>query len=129
MRILACFAIAWATSALAQTPAPQSPAALQSVVRDFLAQQTREQPGEVSIKVNEPDPRLKLPPCAQIEAFLPNGARLAGRTLVGVRCKEGNVWQTFVAAEVHIRAPVWVPSRPLSAGSQLTMADLRSEMR
>jgi flagella basal body P-ring formation protein FlgA len=105
----------------------QSPATLQSVVRSYLEQQTAGQPGDVKIKVNDPDPRLKLAACAQPEAFLPNGARLAGRTLVGVRCTSGKPWQVFVPAEIRISASVWVASRPLLSGMQVAFSDLRLE--
>ena len=112
---------------LAQDIAFQSPDSLQSVVRSYLEQQTAGQPGDVKIKVNDPDPRLKLAACAQPEAFLPNGARLAGRTLVGVRCTSGKPWQVFVPAEIRVSASVWVASRPLLAGVQVTFSDLRLE--
>jgi flagellar basal body P-ring formation protein FlgA len=115
------------SSALAQESAFQSPASLQSVVQSYLEQQTAGQPGDVKIKVNDPDPRLKLVACARPEAFLPNGAHLAGRILVGVRCTSGKQWQVFVPAEIRVSASVWVASRALLAGVQVAFSDLRLE--
>lgn len=105
----------------------QSPASLQSIVRSYLEQQTAGQPGDVKIKVNNPDAPLKLAACAQPEAFLPNGARLAGRILVGVRCTSGKQWQVFLPAEIRVSASVWVANRPLLAGVQVAFSDLRLE--
>jgi flagellar basal body P-ring formation protein FlgA len=112
---------------LAQNADVQSPAALQAAVRSFLEQQTAGQAAEVQIKVSDPDPRFKLPACVHLEAFLPSGSRLTGRTLVGVRCTEGTHWQVFLGAEVRLHAAVWVASRPLPAGSQVSATDLRQE--
>jgi flagella basal body P-ring formation protein FlgA len=116
-----------ASTAQAQEIAFQSPASLQLVVRSYLEQQTAGQSGDVTIKVNNPDPRLKLALCAQPEAFLPNGGRLAGRTLVGVRCTSGKQWQVFIPAEIRVSASVWVASHPLLSGVQVAFSDLRLE--
>jgi flagella basal body P-ring formation protein FlgA len=112
----------------AQDAGVQSPTALQAAAQVFLEQQTAGQPGRVRIRMGDPHPHLRLPACAQPEAFLPNGAHLAGRTLVGVRCAHGSHWQVFVPAEIRITAPVWVASHPLPAGSLVTATDLRQEM-
>ncbi len=70
------------------------------------------------------DARRTPPPCAQFNAYLPPGARLIGRTLVGVRCADGSNWQAFVPAEIHVDAPSWVAARALHAGEALAATDL-----
>jgi flagella basal body P-ring formation protein FlgA len=55
---------------------------------------------------------------------VPPGARLAGRTLVGVRCADGSPWQAFLSADVRIDAPVWQSTRALRAGETLGAADV-----
>jgi flagella basal body P-ring formation protein FlgA len=41
------------------------------------------------IELGELDSRLRLAPCAKVEPFLPPGARLWGKTRLGLRCTEG----------------------------------------
>jgi len=112
---------------MAQDNGLQSRSDLQTIAQDFLTQQTATQSGQIYIKVSEPDARLKLPKCVDPEAFLPNGARLSGRTLVGVRCTQPSKWQAFIPANIRVVAPAWVVNRPLPAGSQIELTDLRQE--
>src|ERR1043166_3241740 len=51
----------------------------------FLDRQTLALPGDVEITVGEPDARLDLAQCRRYEPFIPTGARLWGRTTLGVR--------------------------------------------
>lgn len=111
----------------AQDAQPQSTASLQTTARAFLEQQLAGQPGEIRIKLNGPDSRTKIKPCLDPEAYLPNGARLYGRTTVGVRCTQPNAWQVFIPAEISIKSTVWVANHPLSAKSIISAADLRQE--
>lgn len=83
--------------------------------------------GRVEVSMGEIDPRLRLAPCARIEPFIPRGARLWGRTNIGVRCVEGASWSTFIPIQVRIYAPAVVAARPLRAGEEVMPEDLRLE--
>ena len=79
----------------------------------------------VEIEVGEPDPRLRLAPCADIKPYLPPQARLWGRTRVGVRCMAGPVrWNVFLPVRVKVYGPALVAALPLAAGRVVEPADL-----
>lgn len=84
--------------------------------------------GEVHVQVNTPEQVADLPRCERIEAFLPPGARAQGKTTVGLRCITPSRWTLFLQAQVQILAPYLVASHPLSAGQNLTPADLMIKM-
>src|SRR5437867_13048141 len=71
------------------SPPPRAESEFAQRVRLYLDERAAFPGGEVEISVGEPDPRLTLAPCARYEPFLPPGARLIGRTSLGVRCVEG----------------------------------------
>ena len=108
--------------------APQDPVALHQEAQRFaetLGQERAEAIGGVAhVTVSQPDARLRLAACAQIEAYQPPGARPVGHTMVGVRCVSGRPWQVFLPADIHIEAPVWMVNQPLPAGHVLAAEDL-----
>jgi len=93
--------------------------------RVFLEQQSLPAGGDVEIVVGEPDPRLVLAPCARFEPFVPKGAKLWGRSSLGVRCVEGASWTVYVPVEVRVYAPVQVAARPIARGHLVTADDVR----
>lgn len=107
--------------------ARQDPAGVRSEVTRFLRAQTVSLPGEVSIQVSEFAPDNVLPPCVQLEAFLPPGARAWGRVAVGVRCLAPSPWSAWVPAEVRVRGLYLVTAAPLAAGQLIGPADIRRE--
>jgi flagella basal body P-ring formation protein FlgA len=117
---LASVALAW-TAPLAGAAA--SP--LASGARVFLEQQVLPSGGEVEIVVGEPDPRLTLAPCARYEPFIPAGAKLWGRSSLGVRCVEGANWTVYVPIEVRVFGAVQVAARPIARGRPVTAEDVR----
>ena len=84
-------------------------------------------PGRVEVTVGQPSSRLHLAPCARVEPFIPAGARLWGRTTLGLRCVEGATWQTFVPVQVTIWAMAPVAARALAAGQPVGADDLQME--
>ena len=58
-------------------------------VRTLLEATPVPEGSELEIIVGDPDPRLSLGACKTYEPFVPPGARLWGRTSLGVRCTEG----------------------------------------
>ena len=93
--------------------------------RVFLEQQTLPGGGEVEVVVGEPDARLALAPCARYEPFVPRGAKLWGRSSLGVRCVEGASWTVYVPIEVRVFAPVQVAARQIARGAPVTPEDVR----
>jgi flagella basal body P-ring formation protein FlgA len=81
--------------------------------------------GEVEVAVGEPDPRLKLAPCARMEPFVPPGARLLGRTSLGVRCLEGASWVVYVPVQIKLFVDAWVAARPIPRGQAIGPDDAR----
>ena len=107
--------------------ARQDPAAVRSEVTRFLRLQTISLPGEVSVQVGEFAADNALPPCVQLEAFLPPGARAWGRVSVGVRCLAPSPWSAWVPAEVRVKGLYLVTTGPLAAGQLVGPGDIRRE--
>lgn len=132
-RAAAAGLLAWPALLAAQpTTAPPDgglhPATLQQI--QALGQQASAglAPGALRVEI-EPgrlDPRLRLAPCEQIEAFLPPGARAWGRTRVGLRCVQGPTpWNVYLPVTVKVFAPAWVAASALPAGTVLQAEQLR----
>lgn len=107
--------------------ARQDPAAVRNEVTRFLRLQTISLPGEVSVQVGEFAADNALPPCVQLEAFLPPGARAWGRVSVGVRCLAPSPWSAWVPAEVRVKGLYLVTTGPLAAGQLVGPGDIRRE--
>ncbi len=65
-----------------------------------------------------------LAACTTLEPFLPTGARLWGRTTVGVRCAGERPWTIYLQAKVSVMATYYVAARQIAPGEALTAADL-----
>jgi flagellar basal body P-ring formation protein FlgA len=80
----------------------------------------------VEVVLGQLDPRLKLAPCEKVNAYLPEGSRLWGRTRVGLRCEQGSVhWNVYWPVTVKVWGPAVVAVVPLKPGSLVSAADLR----
>ncbi len=122
--LLAAFSL-FALPGLAQTaPARQDTEVLRRNVGQFLRVQTAGLPGEVKIAVGRIDDRTALPACAAPQAFLPNGARLWGKTTVGIRCQEPSTWTIYVSATVQVIADYIVTAAPLAQGQMVGPSDI-----
>ena len=79
----------------------------------------------VAVSVGSVDARLKLAPCGNVEAYLPTGSRLLGKTRVGVRCLDGaSRWNVSVPAVVKAFGSAWVVKGHVPSGGVLTDADV-----
>jgi flagella basal body P-ring formation protein FlgA len=113
-----------------QSEAPALPAAANiAALRDFVDQQVDLQNARVEVEVGHLDPRLQLKPCDRIEPFVPTGARLYGRSHIGLRCKERGSWTVYLPITVHVYARVPVAARNLANGETLKAADVAFEER
>lgn len=98
---------------------------VRDAIEHFLLSQTAGLPGKVGISIDIPRSGA-LPPCAAPEPFLPSGARLWGRVLVGVRCNSDQPWTRYVSAHVAVVGVYYVAAHAISAGQALTLADAQA---
>jgi flagellar basal body P-ring formation protein FlgA len=102
---------------------PEDPALIESAAHTFLEQQVVGLPGKITISVATPFAR-GLAACPTLEPFLPPGARLWGRTTVGVRCAGEKPWTLYLQARLVIDATYYVSARDIAPGDTLGAADL-----
>lgn len=96
-------------------------------VRQFLDGKAMPGGAEVEISVGEPDPKLNLAPCKAYEPFVPAGARLWGKTSLGVRCTQGARWIVYLPTYVKVFSDVQVAAHALARGKVVGAADTRVE--
>src|SRR3954451_21197829 len=120
-------ALAWAAAMVLTTPLPAHGSELSASSKLFLDSQLTSLPGDVEITVGDPDPRLHLAPCARYEPFIPPGARLWGRTTLGVRCVDGATWSVFLSVQIKVYGPAPVAARSIPRGQAITAEDVRME--
>ncbi|QQJ96971.1 flagellar basal body P-ring formation protein FlgA [Burkholderia ambifaria] len=107
----------------ATPPGQQDPDAIRRTALAFLQQQIAGLPGKTTATVATAFPR-GLAACTTLEPFLPTGARLWGRTTVGVRCAGERPWTVYLQAKVAVQATYYVAARQIAPGEPLTVADL-----
>ncbi|KDB10242.1 flagella basal body P-ring formation protein FlgA, partial [Burkholderia sp. lig30] len=112
-----------APAAPAAAPGQQDGEAIRRAATTFLQQQTAGLPGKTTVSVAAAFPR-GLAACTTLEPFLPTGARLWGRTTVGVRCAGERPWTIYLQAKVSVTATYYVAARQIAPGEALTAADL-----
>jgi flagellar basal body P-ring formation protein FlgA len=81
----------------------------------------------VEVKFGVLDSRVQLAPCAQIDPYVPPGARLWGRTAIGVRCVSGASWNILLPVTVSIWGTAWAAATPLAAGTLVSSQDFRMQ--
>lgn len=117
---------AWAQTAPSAVNTPEDVGPLtQRWLDDLLARQEGgAMPLRMEVSVGTLDSRLRLAPCARVEPYLPTGARLWGRTRLGLRCVEGaSPWNVFLPITVKAFGPAWVLTRPVPPGTVLAESD------
>lgn len=121
--VLLAVAAAGGTPARAQS-APDLGQVTQRWIDDALQQNPASSPLRMEVSVGALDERLRLAPCARIEPYLPAGARLWGRSRLGLRCLEGATrWNVFLPLTIKAFGPAWVLTANVPAGTVLTEAD------
>lgn len=112
------------TRAFASAAAPQqSHAAIRDTALAYAQAQTRSLPDKVSIKVEDIDPRINLAACVKLEAFLPVGSAMTGKTSIRVRCNEQPGWSIFLQANIKVSVDLLFSNKPLKQGTVLSTAD------
>jgi flagella basal body P-ring formation protein FlgA len=120
-------------SARAQAAQPQQDSnVMQAHVEALLHQQATPSsaapgmPGRIEVVMGQLDARLKLAPCDKIQAYVPDGVRLWGKTRVGLRCEQGPVhWNVFWPVAVKVWGQALVAVVPLRPGTPVNASDLR----
>lgn len=110
--------------AASATPVTTDHAQIKNVAARFVQQQSRELPGKVTYTIDEIDPRIAMPACLNLEAFLPPGSQFFGKTSIGVRCTEKNGWSIFVPVQIKVSLNLLVSTRQLPLGHTLQEQDL-----
>lgn len=81
-------------------------------------------PLRMEVTVGELDSRLRLAPCSRVEPYIPAGARLWGKTRLGLRCLDGSAkWNVFLPVTIRGYGPAWVIKGNVATGTTLTEAD------
>jgi len=81
-------------------------------------------PLRMVLVVGELDTRLRLAPCTRMTPYVPVGARLWGKTRIGLRCLEGATkWNVFLPITIHAFGPAWVVKGNINAGATLVEDD------
>lgn len=118
-----------AVAATAPAPAATAPAGqedgetIRRAALAYLQQQTVGLPGKIAINVRQTFPR-GLAACTTLEPFMPTGARLWGRTTVGVRCAGAKPWTLYLQAQISIEATYYLAARQIEPGAMVTAEDL-----
>lgn len=85
--------------------------------------QTQGLPGQVTIRLGKPDV-ARLPPCSTLEAYTPPGARMMGKSSVGVRCLSPHAWNILLPVEIAVIGNYVTTARAILAGHAIQAADL-----
>lgn len=96
---------------------------IREVALAYAQAQTLSLPGKVSIKIEDIDSRISLPACNAMEAFLPAGSHLMGKTSIGVRCNGKPGWSIFMQASIRVSTDMLVANRPLAQNTVLSAND------
>lgn len=107
-----------------QAPRVQNP---EQSLRMLIESDTSGLPGRVEIEVGALPEQIRLAPCERPEPFLPTGARLWGKAMVGMRCTSGASWSVLIPVLVRVYAPVLKAAQPLAVNRSLGTEDVRIE--
>lgn len=122
--VLAFAGLAAPTASVGKVRPPEDPAQdAQARIEEFVRTQFGPE-YRVELRFGQLNPNLRLDACSRIEPFLSPGARLWGRTSIGVRCVEGASWSVAVPMTVAVFGPALVASRPISPNTPLSAADV-----
>ena len=125
--LLRLCAVAWlfALAGTARAQAAVDPL-IEQVRRFVMAQVAAAGLPRVDVLTGRLDARLRLAPCEQVQPYLPGGARLWGKTRVGLRCVKGVTnWNVYLPVTVNVYGPALVSTAALPAGHVLAAGDFR----
>ena len=108
----------------AHAGARQDLASLTQLAEQFLLAQVANLPGTPSVKLSPPDSRLQLAHCDAPQAYLPNGAKVLGKTSIGIRCSAPVVWNVYLPATVNVATSYVASAAPLAQGQRVGSTDI-----
>lgn len=111
-------------SVLLVAPSLANTVQMRHVVEEFVRAQTQGLPGAVTISVGSVDLKANFSACRDMQAFLPPGNRLWGRSIVGVRCSGERAWTLYVPVTVKVAGEYFVTTRAIAAGEVISDSDL-----
>lgn len=101
----------------------------ENALRSFASAQVAGANGDYvsrfDVKIGSLDALAQVAPCRRSEPFLPSGARLWGRSSLGLRCVDGATWTVMLPVVVTAWGRAVVAATPLTAGVVLATTDLR----
>jgi flagellar basal body P-ring formation protein FlgA len=107
-------------------PASDMHSRVYQTVLQYVEGQTQGYPGKVNIEIQPLDSRIRIAECGLMEGFTVQGARLWGKTHIGVRClqSETKPWTLYVQADVQVWGEYAVTGLPVSQGSPVQTTDV-----
>lgn len=124
----ACLCMSLGAPAQAQEQAgPALQAMAQVWANDAVAkiQRTEGSALRMEVTVGALDSRVRLAPCGNIEAYVPPGARLWGRSRVGMRCVDGmSRWNVTLPVTVKAMGEAWVLKSQVNPGTNVSESDV-----
>lgn len=125
--LLRLFVFAWLIAAGTMSHAQASAEAWVAAGQRFaLAELKKAGVGRHEVVAGQLDKRLRLSPCDAVQPYLPQGARLWGKTRVGLRCVKGVTnWNVYLPLTVNVYGPGLVSTAVLPAGHVLAAEDFR----
>jgi flagella basal body P-ring formation protein FlgA len=79
----------------------------------------------MEVSVGPLDSRVKLAACAQVETYIPPGARLWGRSRIGARCIDGaSRWNVTLPVTVKAMGEAWIVKNQVASGANLSDSDV-----
>jgi flagella basal body P-ring formation protein FlgA len=108
----------------------QAPGMDEGTLRNFVSQQVAASGAQLTrfdVQVGTVEPRTPLAACQRTEPFMPTGARLWGRSSVGLRCVEGANWTLMIPVSVRAWGNALVAAVPMAAGSVAAADDVREQ--
>lgn len=99
---------------------------LYQTAMQFVQTQTQGYPGQVKIEIQPLDTRIRIAECGLMEGFTVQGARLWGKTHIGVRClqSETKPWTLYVQADVQVWGEYAVTALPVGQGAAVQSSDV-----
>ncbi len=125
--LAAWLALAAGAAAADREPGIQSPDALRAAAAQFLqGKAAAEYPWlRASVEIAPPDPRLRLPRCAELRFFLTPGNPPHGSGSLGAQCAGPQPWALYLAYTVRLKGPAVVAVRPIAGRAAVGAEDLQ----
>jgi len=129
--LIACTLALGSAAAMAQTPQASPSPFDENALRAFVSSQVAGMGGDTmsrfDVRLGTLASHATLAPCHRVEPFVPAGARLWGRSSLGVRCVDGAGWTVLLPVTVSVWGRALVAAAPLAAGTVVQAQDLKEQ--